>query len=212
MKLPMKRPTLSPALRLDEQRMVDQIAGWVKAVSHRLESKEYSREFLRDELQKGLREGRLTLTNHAVMAADKGDEIADAALRAVYAEMQGAIHAATMLGGTVPKWGPGHLQISAYGQRAVLRAPNERGQGHRWHDGWMRNIQICRLIDAACREFGVRPTRNRASRRDDRAPSGISLVVAALARNKIHLHESSVQENIWKGLPGELVRCILGAP
>jgi hypothetical protein len=200
MKLPMKRPPLLPELSLDEQRMVDQIADWVKAVSHRLE-KEYSLEFLTAELQKGLREGRLTLTNHAVMAADKGDEIADAALRTVYAEMAGGMFA---------ERGPGHLQVWAYGQRAVLRAPNERRQGHRWHDHWMRNIQICTLIHAACRKFGVRPTRNRLSRRVDRAPSGISLVVAALARNKIHLDEGSVQENIWKNLPGELVRSILG--
>jgi hypothetical protein len=64
----------------------------------------------------------------------------------------------------------------------------------------------------ACREFGVWPTRNRAARRANRTPSGTSLVVAALARNKVHLDEGSVQENIWLGLPGALVRSILGAP
>jgi len=57
----------------------------------------------------------------------------------------------------------------------------------------------------------VRPTRNRAARRANRAPSGISLVVAALARNDIHLNEASVQENLWSGLPGELVRSVIAA-
>jgi hypothetical protein len=104
-KLPMKLPpTLLPTLG-DEQRMVDSVAVWVETVSHRLE-KEYSWEFLETELQKGLREGRLPLTIYAVQAADAGDEIADAVLRTVYAEMAG---------GMLPERRPGHLQIWAYG-------------------------------------------------------------------------------------------------
>jgi hypothetical protein len=158
--------------------------------------KEASREWLETELRKGLREGRLALTIHAVEAADKGDEIADAALRTVLAEMAD---------GMLPKQGPGHLQLRAYEQRALLRAPHKRPQGHRWHDDWMRNIQICMLIDLACREFGVLASRNRASRRANRTASGISLVVAALARNGIHLNEGSVQ-NLWFGLAGDPVR------
>ncbi len=192
--------TLLPTL-LDENRAIDRAAGWISMVRHRLE-KEYSWEFLETELRKGLREGRLTLTIHPVQAADAGDEIADAALRTVYAEMAGGI---------LPERGPGHLQVCAYGQRAVLRAPHKRPRGHRWHDNWIRNIQICMLIDLACRKFGVHPTRNRDTRRANRAPSGISLVVAALARNNIHLDEGSVQENLWKGLPGELVRGVIAA-
>jgi hypothetical protein len=195
-------PTLNTSVRLptgelDENRAIDCAASWISMVRHRMD-KEYSREWLETELRKGLREGRLPLTIYAVQAADAGDEIADAALRRVYADMAG---------GTLVQRGPGHLQVWAYGQRAVLRAPHKRPQGHRWHDDWMRNIQICRLIDLACHEFGVRATRSRAARRADRTPSGISIVVDALARNcKIHLNESSVQQNIWFGLPGELVR------
>lgn len=52
----------------------------------------------------------------------------------------------------------------------------------------------------------MQPTRNRAARRANRRPSGISLVVAGFVRNKIHLDEGSVQENIWFGLWGELAR------
>jgi hypothetical protein len=63
-------------------------------------------------LLNGLREGRLTLTNYAVEAANAGDEIADAALRIVFAEMVAA-------GGRLPEQGPGHLQVCAYMRRAA---------------------------------------------------------------------------------------------
>jgi hypothetical protein len=187
-----------PTGELDENRAIDCIAALISKLRPRLE-KEYSREWLETELWKGLREGRLTLTNSAIQAADAGDEIADAALRTVFAEMAGS---------KLPEQEPGHLQVWAYGRRAVLRAPHKRPQGHRWHDDWVRNIQICNLIYFVCRELGVQPSRNRAELRANRTPSGVSLVVAALARNNIHLNEASVQENIWFGLPGELVRTI----
>jgi hypothetical protein len=194
-------PTLGfdRAVLLDETRAISRVAIWIATIRHRME-KEYSREWLETELRKGLREGRLTLTIKAVEAADNGDEIADAALRIVYAEMAG---------GTLSERGPGHLQVWAYGQRAVLRPPHRRPRGRRWYDDWVRNIDICVCIYLACCEFGVRPTRNRAARRANREPSGVSLVVAALARNGIHLEEGSVQEHLWLGLPGELVRATL---
>jgi hypothetical protein len=194
--------TLLPTL-LDEDRAIDLVAVQISMVRHRLE-KEYSVEWLETALRKGLREGRLPLTNYAVEAANAGDEIADAALRTVFADMVAA-------GGRLPEQESGYLQVWAYGQRAVLRASHTRPRGHRWHDNWMRDIQICMLIVWACREFGVRPSRNRDDRRANRTPSGISLVVAALARNNIHLNEASVQENIWFGLPGEMVRGELGS-
>jgi hypothetical protein len=191
-----------PLMAVDAPRAIARIADWVLEKRHQLE-KQFSLEWLETELRKGLREGRLTLTIMAIQAVEKhDDEIADEALRAVYAEM---------VGGTLPQRGPGHLQLAAYGQRAVLRAPLKRGRGNRWHENWFRNIQICFLIELACREFGVHATRNRASRRADRHPSGISLVVAGLARNKIHIDEGSVQENLWLALPGELARDLVAA-
>jgi len=193
-------PVLLPTGELDENRAINRLADLIPMVRHWFE-KEDNREFLETELRKGLREGRLPLTIYAVQAADAGDEICDAALRTVFAEW---------VGGMLPEQGPGHLQVWAYGQRAVLRSPHKRPQGHRWHDDWMRNIQLCMLIVWACREFGVYATRNRDSRRANRTPSGISLLVAALARNNIHRDEGSVQENLWRGLPGELVRAIVG--
>jgi hypothetical protein len=188
---------LLPTGEIDENRAINRLADLIPMVRHRME-KEYSREWLETALRNGLREGRLTLTNYAIEAADKGDEIADTALRKVFAEMVPA-------GGRLPEQGPGHLQVWAYGQRAVLRTQHKRPQGHRWHDNWLGNIQLCMLIVWACREFGVLASRNRASRRANRTPSGISLVVAALARNGIHLNEGSVQ-NLWFGLAGDLVR------
>jgi hypothetical protein len=172
---PILVPLSYPLAAADEQRAINRVSVWVSMLRHKME-KEYSREWLETELRKGLREGWLSLTIKAVEAADKGDEIADAALRTVYAEMSG---------GTLPKRGPGHLQLWAYGQRAVLRAPHKRPRGRRWYDDWVRNIDICVLVAVACVEFDVRPSRNRAARRANKGqPSGISLVVAALAPTK----------------------------
>jgi hypothetical protein len=195
--------TKLPANFSDEQRAIDCVSEWVVTLRPRME-KRYSREWLETELRKGLREGRLTLTIKAVEAADKGDEIADAALRAIGAELQMPLLQRQSLA-------PGHLQTIAYFQRAGQRAPHKRPRGQRWHDDWFRNLDICLLIHLACREFGVRPTRNRAARRANREPSGVSLVVDGLARNGIHLHEVSVQENIWFSLPGELIRSLAAA-
>jgi hypothetical protein len=188
-----------PTGELDENRAIDCIATvLIPMVRHRLE-KDYSREWLEIALRDGLREGRQPLTDYAVYAAEKGeDEICDAALRAVGAELQMLL----LQRRDLP---PAHLQIIAYFARAGQRAPHER-RGPRWHDSWFRNIQICRLIELTCREFGVHPTRNREARRANRSPSGVSLVVAAMGRHGIPLTEVSVQENLWFGLAGEMVR------
>jgi hypothetical protein len=188
-----------PTGELDENRAIDCIATvLIPMVRHRLE-KEYSRDWLQTTLQEGLEEGRPTLTKYAVYAAEAGDKICDAALRYVCVQIMRK---------EIPER-PGHLHVRLYGERALaLAQPHKRRSGHPWHDNWMRDIQICRLIELVCREFGVRPTRNREGAK--RTPSGVSLVVAALARTNIHhFEEAHVQENIWRGLPGELVRAIV---
>jgi hypothetical protein len=198
----MKTSTRLPTGKFDEDRAIDLVATiLIPMLLHQL-TPEFSREWLKTTLQQKLREGLLDLTTLAVKAADAGDEITDAALRTVYAEMAG---------GALPRRGPGHLQIWAYGQRAILRAPHKRPQGHRWHDYWMRNIQICVLIVTVCRELGVHATRHRDHHSKSgatRAPSGISIAVEAFARSGTHLHEASVQENLWFGLAGEVVRSV----
>jgi hypothetical protein len=198
----MKASTRLPTGELDEDRAIDLVATFLIPMTLHQLTPEFSREWLETTLRQKLREGPLDLTIHAIVAADAGDEITDAALRTVCAEMAG---------GALPQRGPGHLQIWAYGQRAILRAPHKRPQGHRWHDDWMRNIQICVLIVTLCRELGVRATRHRGHHSKSgakRAPSGISIAVEAFARYGTHLHEASVQENFWFGLAGEMVRSV----
>lgn len=191
-------PKLPSTLGETEQ-MVTEVAAWVETILPTLDTK-YSREWLETHLLQGLRGGALTLTIKAIEAAYAGEEISDAALRLVYAEM---------VGSGIAERGPGHLQIWAYGQRAVLRAPNQGRRGRPWQDNWVRDLEICFLIAWACKLFDLPPTRNRDARRADRNPSGTSIVVAALARNGIHLDEASVQQHIWFGLAGELARRVL---
>ena len=192
-----------PTGKLDENRAIDCIAVLIPKLCHKLEA-EYSREWLETALQKGLREGRLNLIRYAVQAAtDKGDEIADAALRYVYVQITRK---------EIPEQ-PGHLYVRLYGEDAVLQ-PHKRRPGRPWHNTWLRDIQLCMLIDFVRREFGVRPTRQREVRptrhrdaqRIKRAPSAISLVVATLERNGHYYNEANIQEHIWPGLAGELVR------
>lgn len=188
-----------------ENHVIDAVAELISMVSHKLEKK-YSLKWLQTALENALRKGQQPLTDYAILAADRHDELCDTGLRTVFAEM---------VGGMFPpeRRGPGHLQIWAYGQRAVQRPPHKRPRGHRWHDDWMRNIQLGMLIVFICREFRVPATRNQEDRGIRRAPSAISLLAAALHRcdnvKFRRLNEESVQRNIWYGLPGELVRAIV---
>jgi hypothetical protein len=183
----------------DEEHAIDRVSEWFSILRHR---KPHTREQLEIELRDGLREGGLTLVIKAVEAAYKGDEIADAALRHVGGELQTWLMQKRDLA-------PGHPQVITYFQGAGQRAPHKRPRGHRWHDDWLRNMDICICIYLACIEFGVNPTRNRASRRAKQRPSGISLVVAALECNKVHIDEASITRHLWQGLTGELVRGFL---
>ena len=101
--LPALAPVRLPIGGLDENRAIDLVADWISTARPRMET-EFSRTWLEAELRKGLREGRLNLTLRAVEAANLGDEIADAALRIVSAEMMAA-------GGKLPEQGPGYPQV-----------------------------------------------------------------------------------------------------
>jgi len=195
----MARAVRSLTGKPDENRVIDCLDKLAAMICHRME-KRASRENIQVAVENLLRKGELDFAVAAIAFADAHDELADAALRNVFAEMLAA-------GGKLPGQGAGCLQIWAYGQRAVKHAPHEPpSRGHRWHDNWMRNILACWLILFADRDMGVPPTCNR-ERSKNGAPSGISLVVKALRRHGIDLGEAaSVQENIWFGLPGEVVR------
>ena len=191
-----------PTGELDENRAIDCVAVLISRVRPGLE-KGCGREWLKTALVEGLREGQLVPAIYAVrMAETADDEICDAALRIVFAEM---------VGGMFPpeQRGPGHLQVWAYGQHAVLRTRPKRSRGRRRHNNLVHDIHLCLLIKLICGVLGVQATRNPAARR---APSAISLVVAALARLKIeHLNEESVQQHIWFGPTGDCVRAIIPA-
>jgi hypothetical protein len=141
-----------PTGELDEDRAIDLVATvLIPMVRHKL-TPEFSREWLETTLQQGLREGQLSLTRHAIEAAEAGDEICDAALRRVFVEI---------VRGELPERRPGYLHIQVYGEHAVLRAPHKRPQGHRWHDDFVKNIQTGNLIYFVCREFGVSPLKEK---------------------------------------------------
>src|SRR5262249_5730946 len=117
---------LTPLAPADAPRAVNRVAMWVASVHHTL-NKDYSPEWLAEKLRQSLREGGLSIAIKAVEAADKGDDIADAALREVGAELLAA-HVQM----------PGHLQVTAYLQRVARRAPHKRGRGRQWYDDWVR--------------------------------------------------------------------------
>jgi hypothetical protein len=193
----MARATL---ILFDEQGAIDRVAAWVSNLRQQL-SREWSRERLTELLRQSLRgidvsdDQRLTIAIKAVEAADAGDEIADGALREVGSELMER-----------PTGRPGDGQILAYLQRAARRDLHKRSRGRPWADEWVRNILICTVVQVACVEFNILPTRNRASRRANRDPSGCSLAAAGLARNKIYLAEESIQRHLWLGLPGALAQ------
>jgi len=196
---PMERPaTFLPAV-MDEARMVDIVAVELARLRPRIE-KEWDLKFLQQLLLNGLRSGRPEFAINTVRAADRGDEFAHSALQIVYFEMAG---------GAFPGWGPWHVHIKEYGMRAVVHpdAPRRCRRGRRWVENWVRNYHVCRFVVWICDKFGLHPARNRFAHRADRAPSGISVVVAALGQAKIwHTTEAYVQEHVWGGLAGEIVR------
>ncbi len=185
-------PSQQPVVAFDETRAINRVAVRIATARHQL-NKEFSREWLETTLRRYLRGGLITVIK-VVEAADACDDIADAALREVGAELLER-----------PSGRTGDFQIIAYLQRAAQRAPHKRKRGIQWYDEWYRNLVICLLVHLACKEFGISPTRGRESRRE-REPSGCSLVAAALARNRIRLKEATIQRHIWLGIYGDLLR------
>jgi hypothetical protein len=179
-----------PTPMSDEQRAIDSLAAQFAIL---MPSMRNSHENLARMLRDCLRRGDFVVTLKAIEAAERhGDWLADAVLRTTYAEMQNLRESIS-----------DHLRT--FGQRAVLRPPVERGRGRDQYADWSRNNAICFMIQRACAEFGVRPTRSRSARRE-RIQSGCSLVKKALERHGIFIEESTIQRHIWLGLPGELGR------
>jgi hypothetical protein len=187
-----------PTGEFNEERIIDCVAIAASTVRYRIE-REGSPEAIKAAIKRLLRKGELTFVIVTIQLADKGDEIADEALRDVCAEMMSE-------GGRLPGQGPGWLQIWAYGQRAMPREPHRRPRGQRWYDNWMRNILTCYLIAIVERDFGIDPSRNlERSVKSKRGLSGIGIVVKALARIDVDVgDELNVQSNIWFGPAREI--------
>jgi hypothetical protein len=177
-----------PMTGVDEDAATAAVAQWVQVVQDKMTASA-SREWLEATLCDFLRQG-LIETLKVIEAADAGDEIADAALRRVYAEMSDV--------GEVP------ATLKAYGIKAVLRGPVTRSAGRNmWFDNWRRDIGIACLVCLTMVRFELRPTRNREQRRK-RRPSASSVVAAALGKQaRINVAEKRV-ENIWAGLQGQV--------
>ena len=87
---PFPRPPSYPLRPEHAQWAVERLANQIAPMRSAM-AKKYSLELLEALLKQGLRQGRLPLAKRAVEAANKGDYIADSALRAVAAELQTAL-------------------------------------------------------------------------------------------------------------------------
>jgi len=131
-----------PSVLFSEDKAVAAVTDWVGVVEQKMTapaSREWLEATLRDFLRNGLIE-----TLKVIEAADAGDEIADAALRRVYAEMSDV--------GEVP------ATLKAYGIKSVLRGPVVRSAGRNTYDNWQRDIGIACLVYLAKERLGLRPT------------------------------------------------------
>jgi hypothetical protein len=179
----------------------------IPAMRHWFE-REFDRDFLETSLQQGLREGDLSLTRDAITEALAGDAICDAALRHVYVEFSRK----KLLGH--PGSPPAYMLIQEYGEHAILHDRHKRPPGHLWHDDFVQNVQTANLIYFVHREFDMKAERGQGRyHKGKRAPSTVSIVVAALADHGIGIQrtEASVQRNVWRGVPGKLIRRIAPA-
>jgi hypothetical protein len=173
-----------------EREAVAAALKWYDVISDKMTASA-SREWLQTTLQDFLRQGLIERLK-VIEAADKGDDIADAALRQVYAEMREC--------GQEP---PANLK--AYGIRAVLRGPVARTLGrYGKYDNWRRDIGLACLIYLVHYRFRLLPTRTRWSRHE-RTPSACSIVRIALHKRGIKVSESRLN-NLWgNGLGARLV-------
>jgi hypothetical protein len=83
----------------------------------------------------------------------------------------------------------------ALGGKPTPRPSRKRGNDKFTHA--TRDITIANTITLVCRDFGLRPTRSRATRDKDGPESACSIVTKALSRLGIYMSEDAV-EKIWR--------------
>jgi hypothetical protein len=196
-----------PTGGFDEARAIECVANFVAIfcprMFHKLTTPKFSREWTETTIQRKLLEGGPDLNREVVEEAKAGDEVFHSALMRTYVQINR---------GGLPEQ-PGYLDIRTYGDGAILQGHKRHRPGH---DNRVRDCEVTVLIWYVARElrpYGISATRKQPSHANrahpGRGPSAISLVVAALARNGVHLKEAHVQKNIWEGSRGRLVREIL---
>jgi hypothetical protein len=185
-----------PTGEIDKKRAI----VWIVSLWERTKLPMEDREWLQADLEDGLRAGHFDLAIYAAQLARTGDEICDKALRRVGAKLQTLLLQRRELA-------PGHLQVIAYLQEKNAEvSPQRRPRGRPLFGNLVRDVRLCLCTHVICRELGVPPTRNRASRRSNSNPSAISLLMDALEHLKVkHLDEATVQ-NIWYGALGNRLR------
>jgi hypothetical protein len=157
-------------------------------------------DFGLEMIKAALRRGLPSFIDRTIEAAEAGNEMADMALRNVFVEIS--------RGELRERWPGQYLRIKMYGEDAVLRAPNTRRRGVQLPDDFFETIQTVNLTIAICLVFGINPERNQLRPDLKRAPSGISITVAVLARHGIPRTEIDMQRNTWGSPNGKLARSI----
>ena len=135
-------------MNFDEAAAIDEVAAQVEQFRAKMTAAS-SRELLERHLSDLLWQG-LVDELQIVKDAKNGDEVADAALRKVYAEWINSRRE--------PK-PPIHLE--SYALEALDHDKVKRPRGRAtWHDNWRRDIGIAVLVFFAVCRFGLKPTRN----------------------------------------------------
>jgi hypothetical protein len=205
-RLPAAKPDLAPlfddAVSLptggfNKDRAIKCLAIFISKMRYKLRAEwaaKFSRHWAETTIIRKLREGRLDLAREAIEEATAGDEIFHNALCFVAGEMDSRPEP------------PGLSLVWDYGKLEMELGTRKRRAGRPGHDNWVRDAEFTVIIWYICRKLGVPATRNRNARRADKIPSGVSILVAALGRNGINLPEQTVQEHVWNGPRGRLVR------
>jgi hypothetical protein len=188
----MKREKTLPVVLAEEQRMIDIVAEQLTPRLREWISATVTEEWIEATLLSYLCLGLVEALD-IIAIADKGDPIADAVLRRHIAELTDA------------GIDPGKT-LTAYGIKALLRGPVERGQGHYWSENWRRDIAASCMVFLAEQHFNLKPTRNRKQARRGE-PSASSVTSGALGRIGINVAEKTV-ENIHSGVQGDVAAFI----
>jgi hypothetical protein len=156
--------TQLPAIPPTKEQMVEIAVQWIDRVSEKLKS-EYAHDMLRNHIREMLRQGTLP-TMAVIDAARKGNPHADIALRKRIAEMLDRDE-------DMP------TSLKAFNQEALFYGPPRRGRGEKnIADLYVRDIGIAIMVDMAIAFWGLKPTRNRASKQ----PSASTIIALALDR------------------------------